>query len=91
LLRVETKRKSRKLRERRVRHGIYVDILETAKDGTRKTHLMYNVGLSFAQTKYYLNHLLSKNFIKKEGKFYRTTEKGLKVIEACKTCLELTE
>jgi len=52
---------------------------------------MYNVGLSFAQTKYYLNHLLSKNFIKKEGKFYRTTEKGLKVIEACKTCLELTE
>jgi len=38
-----------------------------------------------------LNHLLSKNFIRKEGNIYRTTEKGLAAIEACKICLELTE
>jgi len=52
---------------------------------------MKEVNLSFKQLEYYLNHLLSKNFIKKEGKFYRTTEKGLGVIEACEICLGLTE
>jgi len=52
---------------------------------------MKEANLSFKQLEYYLNHLLSKNFVKKEGKFYRTTEKGLAVIEACKICLKLTE
>jgi len=52
---------------------------------------MDKVNLSFKQLEYYLNHLLSKNFIKKQGNIYRTTEKGLDVIEACKICLKLTE
>jgi len=52
---------------------------------------MGKVNLSFKQVEYYLGHLLSKDFIKKEGDFYKTTEKGLDVIEACKICLELTE
>jgi predicted transcriptional regulator len=52
---------------------------------------MDKVNLSFKQLEYYLNHLLSKNFIKKEDNLYRTTEKGLGVIEACEICLKLTE
>ena len=62
-----------------------------AQDGKLKTHIMKEVNLSFKQMEYYLNHLSSKNFIKKEGKFYRTTEKGLDVIKACKICLKLAE
>jgi len=52
---------------------------------------MKESNLSYKRLEYYLNHLLSKNFIGEEGRFYRTTEKGLDVIEACKICLGLTE
>ena len=67
-----------------------IGILETAKHGETKTHIMNKVNLNWRQLEYYLNHLLSKNFIEKEDKNYRTTEKGLEVIEACKICLKLT-
>jgi len=83
--------RSRKLTRRRVRHDIIIGILEAARYGKLKTHIMREVNLSFKGLEYYLNHLLSKDFIRKEGKFYRTTEKGLGVIEACKICIGLTE
>jgi len=79
-----------KQKRRRVRHDIMIGILETAKHGETKTHIMNKVNLNWRQLEYYLNHLLSKNFIEKEDKNYRTTEKGLEVIEACKICLKLT-
>jgi len=90
-IRLKMECRSRKPTRRRVRHDIIIEILETAKHGEPKTHIMDKVNLSFKQLEYYLNHLLSKNFIKKEDNLYRTTEKGLGVIEACKICLKLTE
>ena len=83
--------RSRKPARRRVRHDIIIGILMAAQDGKLKTHIMKEVNLSFKQMEYYLNHLSSKNFIKKEGNFYRTTEKVLDVIKACKICLKLAE
>ena len=50
---------------------------------------MKEVKLNFRQIQYYLNQLLSKNFVKKEDNVYRTTKKGLDVIEACKICHKL--
>ena len=47
-----------------------MEILMATRDGKLKTHVMKEVNLSFKQLEYYLNHLLSKNFIKKEGKSY---------------------
>jgi len=82
---------SRKPNRRRVRHDIIMIILETARHGELKTRIMRKAHLSYRQLESYLNHLLSKNFITKEDRIYRTTEKGLEVIEACKICLELTE
>ena len=84
-------RRSRKLRKRRVRRDIMIDILKIARYGKLKTHIMQEASLSFKQLEYYLKHLISKNFIKKEGRTYRTTDKGLSVIEACQICLRLTE
>jgi len=83
--------KKQKSRRRRVRHDIIFGILESAKNGELKTHIMNKVNLSYNQLEYYLPFLLSKNFVRKEGRFYRTTEKGLAVIEACKLCLQLAE
>ncbi|MDH5419645.1 MAG: winged helix-turn-helix domain-containing protein [Candidatus Bathyarchaeota archaeon] len=84
-------RRRRKSTRRRVRHDIIIGILETARHGKLKTHIMKEVKLNFRQLQYYLNQLLSKNFIRKEGNIYRTTEKGLDVIEACKICRKLME
>ena len=68
-----------------------VGILEAAEHGERKSHIVSKLNLSYKQAESYLGHLLSKNFIKKEDKFYRTTEKGLNVIEFCKMCLKLLD
>ena len=84
-------RRSRKSTRRRVRHDIVIGILEAAQHGKLKTHLMKEVKLNFRQIQYYLDQLLSKNFIKKEDNFYKTTEKGLDVIEACKICHRLID
>jgi predicted transcriptional regulator len=83
--------RSKKPTRRRARHDIIIGILETTRYGELKSHIMNKVNLSGKRLEYYLNHLLSKNFIRKEGNFYRTTEKGLDVVEACKTCLSLIE
>ncbi len=49
---------------RRDRHEIVAEILETAKGGAIKTHIMYKAKLSYAQLNDYLPLLLEKGFLK---------------------------
>ena len=51
---------------------------------------MYKARLSFSQLEHYLNALNEAGFIAEEAGLWRTTEKGLHVIEACEICLRLT-
>lgn len=78
-------------RRRRARHDIIMQILKTAKGGEKKTQIMYKARLSFSQLEQYLNALKKGSFIIEESGVWRTTEKGLHVIEACEICLRLTE
>ena len=78
-------------RKRRVRHDIIVEILQNAKDGAKKTHIMYKVGLTHRQNKRYLNALKNAKFVTEKNDIWKTTEKGLHVIEACKICQHLLE
>jgi predicted transcriptional regulator len=78
-------------RRRRARHDIIMQILKTAKGGEKKTQIMYKARLSFSQLEQYLNALKKGSFIIEESGVWRTTEKGLHVIEACGICLRLTE
>jgi predicted transcriptional regulator len=76
-------------RSYRDRIGIVRDILEAAKGdegGTTKTRMMYKSNLSHDQMKDYLMILTESCFICYDvsTKRFRTTEKGLKVIEAYK-------
>jgi len=80
-----------KPRRRRTRHTIVVEILKNAKNGERKTSLMYKSSLSFTQIEQYLNALKKTGFITEKSGFWKTTEKGLHVIEACELCLRLTK
>jgi len=67
-----------------------MEILKTAKGGEKKTQIMYKARLSFSQLEQYLNALKNGGFITEESGVWRTTEKGLHVIEACEICLSFT-
>lgn len=78
-------------RKRRARHDIIMEVLKAAENGVKKTHIMYKASLSFDQLKQYLNALKKEDFITEESGVWKTTEKGLHVIEACKICQRLLE
>ena len=69
--------------QRRGRDKLYIisEILEIAKDGVLKTHIMYRANLSFTQLNDYLGFMLEVNFLKKIKKnakeLYKSTEKGI--------------
>lgn len=77
--------------KKRVRHNIIVEILKIAKDGARKTKIVYGANLNFNQAKLYLDALNDAGFLTEKDGVWRTTEKGLHVIEACEICLRLME
>ena len=68
-----------------------MEILKTAKNGIKKTPLMYKASLSFGQLDHYLNALKKEGFITKKSDIWKTTEKGLDVIEFCELCCRLLE
>ena len=82
---------AKRSRKRRAPQTIIVDILKNAKDGVRKTHIMYKVGLSYKMNERYVNALKKAGFITENSGEWKTTEKGLHVIEACEICSHLLE
>ena len=65
---------------------IEADILEVARQGTIKTHLVYGANLNFNIVKKYIERLLTKGCLRQEGPLYYTTEKGfeyMNLIDAC--------
>ncbi len=76
-------------RKRRGRHDIVMEILKSARKGAKKTIIMYQVNLSYTQLEHYLNALKKANFLTEESNIWRTTQKGLHVIEACTLCHRL--
>jgi len=78
-------------RKRRSRHDIIMEILRAAKDGTKKTNIMYKVRLSFPQLEKYLNAMKKADWITEKTDLWKTTEKGLHAIEVCDTCCRIIE
>lgn len=76
---------------RRGRHDIIMEILKIAKKGTKKTNIMYRARLSHMQLEKYLAALEKGDFIAEESTIWKTTRKGLAVIEACELCQHLVE
>ena len=65
---------------------IEADILDLARQGTKKTHLVYGANLNFNIVKKYLERLISRGLLIFEGSFYYTTEKGLEYIDLIDAC-----
>jgi predicted transcriptional regulator len=73
---------------RRDRHDIATEILRKAAVGKKKTELMLDVGLSYAQTKLYLDTLVKKGLLEtNESRLLKTTKKGLEFLERCTECM----
>ena len=69
----------------RSRSDIIGLILEAANGGASKTNIMYKAFLTFSQMREYLGLLIQKGLIEYEegSQRYRTTEKGLRVLQMC--------
>ena len=71
-------------RQYRSRIQIAADILEIAKDGSRKTRIMYQGNLSFDLLQKYLDMLVNFGLLEIRGgaeKNYIATEKGQRFLE----------
>ena len=67
---------------RRCRHQIIRLMLEVAKDGIKKTPLMYASFLSWTQLKPYLKLLIDMGLLSEEAPYYYTSDKGQRWVEA---------
>ena len=72
---------------------ILAQILITAKNKVRKTHLLYSTNVSYSNFIKYFNFLLEHEFIEVKagnpvGKVYQTTEKGQQFLESINKVLE---
>lgn len=71
----------------RSRGDIAAAILEIARHGTIKTHIMYNAFLSYPQLREYLDLLMNNDMLEhdKVQKTYFTTAKGRQFLDMYKT------
>jgi predicted transcriptional regulator len=75
--------------KRRDRHDIVTEILNHARGGKIKTHIMYRAKLSYYQIQEYLPLLIEKGFLenmtikqkRQDITMYRTTKKGIEFLE----------
>ena len=75
---------SLKLR-RRSDVDIMGSILDEAREGARKTRLMYRGNMSYRQLHVYLKLLLGLELLALHSNLYKTTVKGLKFLDAYRT------
>jgi len=61
---------------------IYADVLKVARSPQRKTHLVYKANLNFGIVNKYINYLVEKGWLRKDDKFYSTTEEGEEFLDA---------
>lgn len=69
---------------KRDRLEIIAQILHVAKNGIKKTHVMYQCNLSYSQTKDFINCLMETGLLR-IGNSYHTTDKGMKFLRAYET------
>ena len=55
---------------------ICADLLNVAKEGARKTQMVYKANLNFTIVKKYIKRLSEKGLIKSENGHFFTTDKG---------------
>ncbi len=76
-------------KKRRDSYEIVAGILECARDGAKKTHIMNKAKISYSQTEQYLPLLVEKGFLvnlavskrRRTIRFFKTSDLGRKFLE----------
>jgi predicted transcriptional regulator len=80
---------------RRDRLVIMAEIIEVAKKGKSKTHIMLEANLSFSQLSQYLSVLSQSSLLEKlsydGGEFYKATPKGTDFVEKQRQIINLLD
>ncbi|RZN37719.1 MAG: hypothetical protein EFT35_05710 [Methanophagales archaeon ANME-1-THS] len=63
-------------KERRGRLEIIEEVLFAAREGARKTEIVYKTNLNFTQLASYIRYLEEKGLLELSGPLFRTTSKG---------------
>jgi predicted transcriptional regulator len=66
----------KRFKERRGKLDLIADILLAARQGAKKTEILYKANLNFKRVENYLSYLEEKELIETTGREYKTTEKG---------------
>jgi len=66
---------------RRSKLDIYADILNVAREGAKKTQIVYKANLNFKIIKEYLSILISKGLVDNSDQYYITTKQGTTFLE----------
>ena len=66
---------------------IIAEMLQVAKNGAKKTRIMYSCNLNYGMTEGFITYLLEAGLLRK-GSSFHTTEKGLQFLQGYQT-LEL--
>jgi predicted transcriptional regulator len=74
---------------RRGRQDIIMGILKIAEFGSTSARMINKLNLSSAQCKKYLVDLKEAGYVTEAGRLWKTTNRGLQVIDACKICHNL--
>lgn len=85
--------------KRRDRHDIVAEILDHARGGKIKTHIMYKAKLSYSQINEYLKLLVEKRFLanmtvkrkRQTMTMYRTTKRGMEFLARLESINRLWE
>ena len=78
-----------RFKERRSKLEIMADILSTAREGVRKTRIIYGANLNFNRAERYILFLEERGLIKNSGAVYETTEKGKEFLHEYRRIKEL--
>ena len=62
-------------------YDISADILRVARNGAKKTHIVYRANLNFAVVKRYLGRLERGDLITRVDEVFRTTERGIEFLD----------
>jgi len=66
---------------RRNNMDISAELLHVAKNGAKKTHLVYKANLNFALIKIYLTRLSENGLLESVNGIFFTTDKGAKFLD----------
>jgi len=78
-----------RFKARRGKLEIMVDILSTAREGVRKTEMIYSANLNSNRAERYISFLEERGLMENSGAVYKTTGKGEEFLQEYQMIKEL--